>query len=121
MCLCPRITPGSQFDFQRKHRLQLLLGKFADVALAVVSVANPLLRHPGNRLPNLRLAEKKRRRIPIVELAAVLADGVHAVLFQIDQHTGDDRSSLGVGLKKSLLTLLHYLHGNLLNIGIIAE
>ena len=96
--------------------MQLLLGKFADVALAVIGIANPLLRHPGNGFPNLRLAEKKRRRLPIVELTAVLADGVHAVLFQIDQHTGDDRSSLGVRLKESLLTLLHYLHGNLSSI-----
>jgi len=91
----------------------LLLGELADIALAVVGVANSLLRHLRNGFLNLCLCEKERGRIPIVELTAVLADGVHAVLLQINQHTGHDGSSFGIRLEESLLTLLHYLHGTL--------
>ena len=48
-------------------------------------------------------------RIPIVKLA-LLADGVHAVLFQIGQHARNHGRRLGVGLEQTLFTLLEYFH-----------
>ena len=70
---------GLHLHFERQHGAQLRFGKAPDVILAVVGV----LESPASAGSRWRRrfvpASAGSRRIPIIELAAVSADGVHAV------------------------------------------
>ena len=70
---------GAQLHLERQHGPQLRLGEAADIVLAVVGILNRLLRQPGDGFVDLASLKPEAGRIPLIELPAVPANGVHAV------------------------------------------
>ena len=104
------MTPGCSLDLERQHRVQLRLGEAADVALAVVGVANRLLRQACDRVIDLLPRQSEVRRVPFIELATVLSNRVHAIALQIEQHAADGRCRFLICLEKALLAFFDDFH-----------
>ena len=88
-----------EFHLQREKRLQLLLREPPHVALAELRVADRLRRELRDRLFALRASQFKTGRIPVIKFAAVPPHGVHAVLFEIQQHLRDQGRRLRILLE----------------------
>src|SRR5262249_55012343 len=108
--------PVSQYDaglglyFERQQGSHLGLRKPADIRLAIVCVANRLLRKARDGFSDFGRGKLEAFWIPVVELAAVAPDGVHAVALEFEQHGGDGGRRLQVMLKQPLLARLDNFH-----------
>ena len=99
-----------KLDFERQHGGQLRLGELADVGLAEIGIGNHLRLQPCDRLVDLLRAQLEARRIPIVETGAVLAHGIHPILFEVGQHLRNHAGRLRIVFEQAVPALLEYLH-----------
>ena len=108
--------PGADLHLERPHRGELGLGEGAHVGLAPLGVRPGLLVERRARLVDVGPGELEGRRVPPVELPAVLAHRVHAAALQREEHLGDRGRGLAVLLEQPVAARLHDQHrGNRLS------
>jgi hypothetical protein len=108
--LVPEHDAGSDLDFQRVHRLELRLREHAHVPLAERGVVDDLSRECPRRAVDLLSRQLERRRIPAVEPFAVLADGVHSVALEVEEHVRHDARRLRIRFEQAVAAVFDDLH-----------
>ena len=96
---------GLGLDLQRQQGRKLGLREPAHVGLAELRVGDQLRIEPGDGLVDLFGAELEIGRVPVIELAAVPANGVHAVLLQVEEHLRNDARRLGILFEEPVAAL----------------
>ena len=102
---------GLRLDLQWQHGRKLGLREPAHVGLAERRVRDQLRVEPGDGLIDLVAAELEFGWVPVIEPEAVPANGVQAVLLQVEEHLRDDARRFRIFLEEPVAALFEYLHG----------